>query len=65
MMEAVRTSETSVDNNFTRQYIPEHNSELADDRHFKRITASIITVNTVFMFICSLFNDTFSVTDTI
>jgi hypothetical protein len=27
MMEAVRTSETSVDNNFTRQYIPEHNSE--------------------------------------
>jgi hypothetical protein len=27
MMEAVRTSETSVDNNFTRQYIPEYNSE--------------------------------------
>jgi hypothetical protein len=27
MMEAVRTSETSVDNNFTRQYIPEDNSE--------------------------------------
>jgi hypothetical protein len=26
-MEAVRTSETSVDNNFTRQYIPEDNSE--------------------------------------
>jgi hypothetical protein len=26
-MEAVRTSETSVDNHFTRQYIPEHNSE--------------------------------------
>jgi hypothetical protein len=37
-MEVVRTSETSVDNNFTRQYIPEDNSELADvDRHFKRI----------------------------
>jgi hypothetical protein len=28
MMEAVRTSETSVDNHFTRQYIPEDNSEL-------------------------------------
>jgi hypothetical protein len=27
MMEAVRTSETSVDNNITRQYIPEDNSE--------------------------------------
>jgi hypothetical protein len=26
-MEAVRTSETSVDNRFTRQYIPEDNSE--------------------------------------
>jgi hypothetical protein len=26
-MEAVRTSKTSVDNNFTRQYIPEDNSE--------------------------------------
>jgi hypothetical protein len=27
MMQAVRTSETSVDNHFTRQYIPEDNSE--------------------------------------
>jgi hypothetical protein len=27
MMEAVRASETSVDNYFTRQYIPEDNSE--------------------------------------
>jgi hypothetical protein len=27
MMEAVRTSETSVDNPFTQQYIPEDNSE--------------------------------------
>jgi hypothetical protein len=26
-MEAVRTSETSVDNHFTRQYISEDNSE--------------------------------------
>jgi hypothetical protein len=28
MMEATRTSETSVDNYFTRQYIPEDNSEI-------------------------------------
>jgi hypothetical protein len=27
MMEAARTSETSVDNYFTRQYIPKDNSE--------------------------------------
>jgi hypothetical protein len=27
MMEAVRTSETSVDNHFTRQYNPEYSSE--------------------------------------
>jgi hypothetical protein len=27
MMEAVRSSETSVDNHFTRQYNPEDNSE--------------------------------------
>jgi hypothetical protein len=27
IMEAVRTSETSVDNHFTRQYIPEDNSK--------------------------------------
>jgi hypothetical protein len=27
MIEAVHTSETSIDNHFTRQYIPEDNSE--------------------------------------
>jgi hypothetical protein len=32
MMEAASTSETSVDNYFTRQYIPEDNSE----RHIRR-----------------------------
>jgi hypothetical protein len=32
MMEAARTSETSVDNHFTRQYIPEDNSELHTSR---------------------------------
>jgi hypothetical protein len=44
-MEAVRTSETSVDNHFTRQYIPEDNSlmmeavrtsETSVDNHFTR-----------------------------
>jgi hypothetical protein len=32
MMEAARTSETSVDNYFTRQYIPEDKSELRTRR---------------------------------
>jgi hypothetical protein len=32
-MEAARTSETSVDNYFTRQYIPEDNSELHTRRN--------------------------------
>jgi hypothetical protein len=31
MMEAVRTSETSVDNHFTRQYKPEDSSEHLQD----------------------------------
>jgi hypothetical protein len=39
MMEAVHTSETSVDNNFTRQYNPEDNSE----HHAER---KILTPNT-------------------
>jgi hypothetical protein len=35
MMEAARTSETSVDNYFTRQYIPEDNSEIPlNSAHF-------------------------------
>jgi hypothetical protein len=33
MMEAARTSETSVDNYFTRQYIPEDNPELHTRHH--------------------------------
>jgi hypothetical protein len=34
MMEAVRTSETSVDNHFTRQYNPEDSSEhIVNDLH--------------------------------
>jgi hypothetical protein len=33
-MEAVRTSETSVDNHFTRQYIPEDNSEQLNNCYY-------------------------------
>jgi hypothetical protein len=33
MMEVARTSETSADNYFTRQYIPEDKSELHTRRH--------------------------------
>jgi hypothetical protein len=43
MMEAERTSETSVDNYFTRQYIPEDNSEIHNVFFF--ITAFSIFVN--------------------
>jgi hypothetical protein len=38
MMEAARTSETSVDNYFTRQYIPEDNSEQERFRYWKLIS---------------------------
>jgi hypothetical protein len=34
MMEAARTSETSIDNYFARQYIPEDNSE--ENKHLFR-----------------------------
>jgi hypothetical protein len=37
MMEAARTSETSVDNYFTRQYIPEDKSELQALMGFPKI----------------------------
>jgi hypothetical protein len=40
MMEAVSTSETSVENHFTRQYIPEDNSE----NHGKLFTSECDTV---------------------
>jgi hypothetical protein len=33
MMEAARTSETSIDNYFTRQYTPEDKSELQGIHH--------------------------------
>jgi hypothetical protein len=49
MMEAVRTSETSVDNYFTRQYIPEDNFELHTRRreNLKSHGLSYIWVNMV------------------
>jgi hypothetical protein len=52
IMEAARTSETSVDNYFTRQYIPEDNSELQPH------TSTQISG----LYICSLFNNAFPVT---
>jgi hypothetical protein len=38
MMEAVRTSETSVDNHFTRQHNPEDNSEHHLQKYYTKIT---------------------------
>jgi hypothetical protein len=43
-MEAVRTSETSVDNHFTRQYNPEDNSE-KHNVSFLMISLHLITAN--------------------
>jgi hypothetical protein len=45
-MEAVRTSETSVDNHFTRQYNPEDSSEL--------VHSSWFTHKFIYLFICGL-----------
>jgi hypothetical protein len=42
-MEAARTSETSVDNYFTRQYIPEHKSELHTRRR-KNLKSHMLNV---------------------
>jgi hypothetical protein len=43
MMEAARTSETSVDNYFTRQYIPEDNSEHHTRRREKKYSVSFFS----------------------
>jgi hypothetical protein len=42
MMEAARTSETSVDNCFTRQCIPEDNSELLSSLFNRSVSDSSI-----------------------
>jgi 3',5'-cyclic AMP phosphodiesterase CpdA len=47
MMEAVRTSETSVDNHFTRQYDPEENSEHHTHRRENLKSQSDIPVTTI------------------
>jgi hypothetical protein len=53
MMEAARTSETSVDNYFTRQYIPEYNSEehisrlTKDCRFHRRVLSNIYILRTI------------------
>jgi len=39
MMEAVRTSETSVDNHFTRQYNPEDSSEQENGSYITNLTS--------------------------
>jgi hypothetical protein len=44
MMEAVRTSETSVDNHLTRQYNPEDSSE-----HHTRRRENLKSHNTIFI----------------
>jgi hypothetical protein len=43
MMEAVRTSETSVDNHFTRQYNPEDSSE-HHTRHRENLKSHIVNL---------------------
>jgi hypothetical protein len=44
MMEAVCTSETSVDNNFTWQYIPEDHSEHHTRRHENLKSQNVINL---------------------
>jgi hypothetical protein len=48
MMEAVRTSETSVDNHFTRQYIPEDNSEHHSSLMMEAVRTSETSVDNYF-----------------
>jgi hypothetical protein len=50
MMEAVRTSETSVDNHFTRQYNPEDSSEHGTGNNLVPLRASIIFDSVKFAF---------------
>jgi hypothetical protein len=51
MMEAVRTSETSVDNHVTPQYIPEGNSEQMNIKMFRTIILSVLCGRVVRPFI--------------
>jgi hypothetical protein len=53
-MEAVRTSETSVDNHFTRQYNPEDSSE----HHTRRRENLKSHIHSSFIIVCILDNAT-------
>jgi hypothetical protein len=48
MMEAVRTSETSVDNQFTRQYNPEDSSEHHSSLMMEAVRTSETSVDNQF-----------------
>jgi hypothetical protein len=50
LMAAARTSETSVDNDFTRQYIPEDKSEL----NFVTSFPPLLSVANIFIFLISV-----------
>jgi hypothetical protein len=57
MMKAVRTSETSVDNHFTRQYIPEDNSEHHTRRRENLTTYTLLLTNYYYYyyyFVCAV-----------
>jgi hypothetical protein len=49
MMEAVRTSETSVDNHFTRKYNPEDNSEYHTRRRENLKSHKIYSANIIYL----------------
>jgi hypothetical protein len=53
MMEAVRTSETSVDNHFTRQYIPEDNSQHHTRRRENLKSQTFYKLVVIFRFLLS------------
>jgi hypothetical protein len=50
MMEAVHTSETSVDNYFTRQYIPEENSEHKSTFSLAFCITANVELHAIYMF---------------
>jgi hypothetical protein len=52
MMEAVRTSETSVDNHFTRQYNPEDSSEHHTRRRENLKSQTDLQIKDLFMHFC-------------
>jgi hypothetical protein len=65
MLEAVRTSETSVDNHFIRQYIPEDNSEHHTRRreNLKSHIDQMCKILNAFLGLSKLFTDSNHITD--